>query len=243
MALETTPAYREQLHKEASEYGIGLTDEQISKLLKHLDLVLEKNKVMNLTRVTNPEQAIRLHILDSLLLTKVPIPFEGAFLDIGTGPGFPGVPFGIVTGLSGDILDSTAKKINADNEMIASLDLKQPIVGQAARVEEYALEHPRAYDIIMARAVAKAQIILEYAAPLQKMGGCLIIAKARIQEDELKAAAKAARMCGYELVSCETFELPNESGHREILIYRKVAKESIKLPRANGVAKQHPLGE
>ena len=121
-------------------------------------------------------------------------------------------------------------------------ELNKKILGVHSRVEEFAQKHRREFDIITARAVAQTNIIIEYAAPLQKIGGTLIVAKANIQDDELEAGLKAAEICGYEYVSRETFELPNDSGHRELLIFKKTKKEKIKLPRKNGFAKSHPLG-
>ena len=112
-----------------------------------------------------------------------------------------------------------------------------------ARVEDCALRHPKSQDYVFARAVAQSNVLIEYAAPLLKTGGLLVLEKARPTDEELARATEAAKICGMRDVSRETFELPHELGHREILIYRKVSEPSIRLPRKAGEAKRSPLGE
>ncbi len=233
---------RNQLIEYCSLFDLELSDNQISLLLQHLDLVLEKNKVMNLTRVTDIDEALVLHILDSLLLCGFDIDYKGKYLDIGTGAGYPGIPFGIYTNMEGVLLDSVGKKIKADNEFLSELKLDDRIKGVHDRVEEFAKEHKHEFNIIMARAVAQSNVLLEYASPLQSQNGTLLIAKANITPEEYSNALKTAHIVGYENVSRETFDLPNNLGHREVLIFKKVSKSKVKLPRKNGLAKQQPLG-
>ncbi len=225
-----------------NDYNLVIDENQVNLLLKHLDLVLEKNKVLNLTRVTDIDEALVLHILDSLLLCGLDIDYKGKYLDIGTGAGYPGIPFGIYTGMNGVLLDSVGKKIKADNEFLSEMQLDKQIHGVHDRVEEFAKQHRGEFNIVMARAVAQSNVILEYASPLQSQNGTLLIAKANITPEEYSNALKTAHIVGYENVSRETFELPNNLGHREVLLFKKVAKSKIKLPRKNGMAKQHPLG-
>ncbi len=94
----------------------------------------------------------------------------------------------------------------------------------------------------MARAVAQSNVILEYASPLQSQNGALLIAKANITREEYSNALKTASIVGYENVSRETFDLPKNLGHREVLLFKKTSESKIKLPRKNGLAKQKPLG-
>ena len=111
-----------------------------------------------------------------------------------------------------------------------------------ARVEDCALRHPKSQDYVFARAVAQSNVLIEYAAPLLKAGGLLVLEKARPTDEELACASEAAKICGMRDVSRETFELPRELGHREILVYKKVSEPSIRLPRKVGEAKRSPLG-
>lgn len=238
-ALET------RVRDELALFGIECDDGQARQLVKHLLLVIEKNKVVNLTRITDPLEAVTLHVVDSLLPLACPgvaMDRSTRFMDIGTGAGFPGIPLGIMTGAHGLLVDSVNKKVLAVGEFAAQLGLTA-LHALHARVEDYASEYPRSQDYVFARAVAQSNVIIEYAAPLLKNEGMLVLEKARPSEEELEHAARAAEICGLDRVSRETFELPRELGHREILIYIQKRKPSILLPRKAGEAKRFPLGE
>ena len=232
-----------QLIEQLSIFNIACTKDQAELLIKDLELVIEKNKVVNLTRIVALRDAVTLHLVDSLVPLGIKHfkPLEGLrFLDIGTGAGFPGVPLAIMTGMSGVFIDSVGKKVNAVNEFISELGLND-CKATAIRAEELALTEPHAFDFVTARAVAQSNVIIEYAAPLLKFGGRLILEKANLSEEELQNANYASQVCGLTRVSRETLELPRDLGHREILIYEKEKEPRIKLPRANGTAKNHPL--
>ena len=226
-------------------YGIELSDEQLRMLLKHIDLVVDKNKVMNLTRITDPRDAIIRHIVDSLLLLpsiREHVNVESArFVDIGTGAGFPGIPLAVTTGMTGTLIDSVGKKSTAVNEFIAELGLGERFEAQPVRAEDLARKNSEAYDLVVARAVAEIAVLVEYASPLLKKNGFMIISKANVIDDEVDLGTKTGEIVGLSLVSRETFELPDDSGHREILTYQKTGKSKIKLPRKNGDAKHKPL--
>lgn len=233
-----------QLLEELSSLGIQISDSQAQMMTEHLRLVIQKNKVLNLTRIVAPEDAVTLHLVDSLvpLQTNNFKPSESLrFLDIGTGAAFPGIPLGIATGMNGVLLDSVGKKVNAVNEFIDTLGLSK-LVAVHDRVEHLAIEQPKSFDFVVARAVAQANVLIEYAAPLLKMNGQLVLEKANVTVDELNASKRAAKICGMKFVSLDEFDLPRDMGHRSILIYRKTQNPSIKLPRQIGVAKSHPLG-
>ena len=231
---------RELLHS----YGLDCGEREASLLLGHLGLVIEKNKVVNLTRITSPSEALVLHVLDSLLplcSEHVRMGEKDRYADMGTGAGFPGIPLGIMTGASGLLLDSVGKKVSAVNEFIGELGLSNLSAVQT-RVEDLDRSLLGTFDFVFARAVAQANVLLEYATPLLGMGGRVVLEKGRPEEAEIVAADSAARLCGLIPVSRETFELPNGLGHREILIYEKHGRSRVKLPRKAGVAKREPLG-
>lgn len=237
-------ARRDQFVSELSGYGIVVTTEQADKLVSYLQLVIEKNKVVNLTRITDPKDAVTLHLVDSLLplaCKALDIANESQFLDMGTGAGFPGVPFAVATGTQGLLVDSVRKKVDAVSEFCKTLGLSS-IMTQHARLEELARDIPFSQNVVLARAVARTNVLLEYATPFLTMGGQLVVEKGRPEDEELEEADCAARLCGMKLVSRETFELPRGLGHREILIYKKVSKAQIRLPRKNGMARQNPFG-
>ncbi len=236
--------YQEKLSGYFTEYGIQASNEQIQRLLKYLDLVIEKNKVVNLTRITNVEEALVLHILDSLLpltLPEVSERLSKTYLDMGTGAGFPGIPIGLLSGSQGVLIDSVGKKISAVNEFCDELGLDK-VHGEHGRLEELAVTHRGEFALVFARAVAQANVLVEYAAPFLAKNGILVLEKANPQMSEINASNKAAKICGLRMLEPVEFELPNNFGHRTILLYVKDGVSSIKLPRRTGLAKQSPLG-
>lgn len=233
-----------QLCDELSAYQIACERDVASVLVSYLELVIEKNKVLNLTRITTPRDAVTLHLVDSLLplsIAGIEMSEDSSLLDMGTGAGFPGVPLMVLTGANATLVDSVGKKVAAVNEFLQGLSLTR---GEAihSRLEELALRMPGTQTHVIARAVAKANVLIEYATPFLKKNGVLIIEKGRPDDQELREAEAAAKLCGLEYVSRETFELPRELGHREILLYRKTGRPRLKLPRRNGMAKSSPLG-
>lgn len=233
-----------ELAESLRAYGIDCDEPKAQLLLRHLELVIEKNKVVNLTRITSPEEALRLHVVDSLLPLACPgisLSADTRFVDLGTGAGYPGIPLAIMTGSTGLLIDSVGKKVAAVGEFVDQLGLSGVSVLHA-RVEELPPAHLGVQDYVFARAVAQANVLVEYAAPLLRAHGCLVLEKGRPTQDEVDASLRAAKVCGMRLVSRETFELPDQLGHREILVYEKVSKPKIKLPRRTGQAKKEPLG-
>lgn len=236
---------QEKVIEDLDAYGIQCSPAQAELLIKHLDLVIEKNKVTNLTRILEPREGVVLHVVDScmaLAFLKPQMSSQSVFLDLGTGGGFPGVPLSIMTGAHVVLLDSVGKKVNAVNEFLKELGLSNSEAVHA-RAEELALKHSGEFNYVFARAVAQTNILIEYATPLLKKGGKLVVQKANPTDEEIAHANKAALICGLKNVSRETFELPQGLGHREILIYEKTANARVKLPRRVGEAKSKPLGE
>lgn len=226
-------------------YGIASTEEQRGLLLRHLALVSEKNKVINLTRIVDPHDAIIRHVVDSLLLLpsldNLTLPDEASFVDIGTGAGFPGIPLAIMSSYQGILIDSVGKKVTAVNEFIEELGLTERLQAQAVRAEDLARTSAQSFDFVVARAVAELGVLVEYASPLLKRGGYLVVSKARISDEELSRGDATAKIVGMRRVSRETYELPGDTGHREVLVYVHDRKSSVRLPRKNGDAKHRPL--
>lgn len=235
---------REELLAQAlGEMGISSTGEQRALMLRHLDLVEEKNKVMNLTRITDARTAAILHIVDSLLLLDgVNGAPTGAMLDIGTGAGFPGIPLAVMTGRGGLLIDSVGKKAAAVQEFLRVLGLDGRLQARQERAEELALKERGQYAVVVARAVSQLNTLVEYATPLLKKGGRLVVTKGNLTPEERTAGEAAATICGLRNVSRETFELPQGLGHREILTFEKFRGSQVKLPRKTGMAQHHPLG-
>lgn len=227
--------------KMAESLGITVTEERAEKLLQHLRLVLDKNRVLNLTAIDDLDDGIILHTIDSLLF----LPFlddADRFVDIGTGGGFPGIPLAICSSSHGTLIDSVKKKTIAVNSFIDSLGLSKTCESLDVRAEDLAKQHPEEYSCVVARAVAPTNILIEYATPLLNMGGRLIVSKGRPDQTEVEEASRAAEICGMRIVSRETFELPENKGTRTITVFRKEGEALVKLPRRPGMATKRPLG-
>lgn len=234
----------EQLLEELGAFGIECDESQAEALCKHLRLVVEKNREVNLTRIVDLAEGVTLHVVDSLLplaCDKFKLGPEDSFVDIGTGAGFPGIPLSVMTGATGYLIDSVGKKVAAVDGFCEELGLKH-VYGVHSRVEDLSKDLYKKQALVIARAVAQSNVLVEYASPLLKQHGLLVLEKANISDEEFEAASKAAEICGFDFVSRETFELPRDLGHREILIFEKIRRSKIKLPRRAGVAKKDPLG-
>ena len=164
-------------------------------------------------------------------------------LDMGTGGGFPGIPVACSTEAEVTLLDSVGKKISACNEFVVELNLGARVHGVHSRLEDFAKFKAErgSYDFVLARALASLDVLLEYATPLCRMGGFVVLSKGTPDAEELAHAEVTADICGIRLVSRETFELPENHGHREFYVYQKVRPSRVKLPRKNGEARKNPL--
>lgn len=229
----------------AQDYEIPLSGRQAQMLLTHLELVLEKNKSINLTRITQSKEALILHILDSLLFSLV-MPQENdesfRLLDMGTGAGYPGIPLAILfDNANCDLADSVGKKCQAVNEFVAELNLTDRVNTICDRVESIAKSKGSLYDVVTARAMDKLSVLLEYASPLLRYGGVLVASKGRIQNEEKEHALQVAPLLGFGLSKTQSLELPDGLGSRELFCFKKVSKPKIHLPRTIGAAKHKPL--
>lgn len=219
---------------------VEVPGQQAVQLVQHLLYVQQVNSYMNLTRIVNLHEALILHIVDSVALTRS-LPFvPDRFLDMGTGAGFPGIPFHILTGCNGVLLDSVGKKIKAVDAFIRELCF-EGIAGVHDRLESYACSQRETFDMVCARAVGQLPMIIEYGAPFLEHDGFLMLAKAHPSHEELVAGDRTADLCGLERIGCDEFELPEGMGHRSVLFYQKVDEPRIVLPRPVGEAKRNPL--
>lgn len=233
---------QDRLQSYCDEFQINLSNEQIGRCLDHLSLVIDANEKMNLTRILDVDDALVLHILDSLLLLKpLEASPEGRFLDMGTGAGFPGIPLAIASGRPGILLDSVGKKVNAVQSFVDALGI-EGVNAVHDRIEHYALSNGESFSCVVARALASLPVLVEYASPYLELGGLFVVTKGRPEEDELTSGYSAAEICGLDLIDSMSTELPHALGHREILIFEKIGRPQIKLPRAVGLAKKSPLG-
>lgn len=227
------------------EYSKGLhldvSDDQLLLCIHHLLLVIETNKRFNLTRILNIDDALVLHILDSLSFAPYIVNAPtGDLLDIGTGAGFPAIPLAIASNRATFALDSVGKKVDAVASFVSELGLCN-LHAVHDRVESFALDNRNRFSCVVSRAVASLPVLIEYAAPLLCDQGLLVVSKGKPSQDEIDSGFQAARICGFQYSESHQFDLPDDLGHRNIFIFQKVRSPYIKLPRAIGLARKKPL--
>ena len=221
--------------------GIDVNDQVKEDVLHHLHMVIEKNKSLNLTRITDIEQAIVLHIEDSLSIYPEFQETKGRFLDIGTGGGFPGFPLALVTGREAVLLDSVKKKADAVRDIVKCLHKEDQIEVIGKRSEEISKELDYIFNTVVARAVSSLSVLEEYASPLLHIGGRLIAMKSDEKEENILQAERVSKLVGFSLISVREFLLDGKY-QRSIYVYEKHTEPSIQLPRRNGMAQKRPLG-
>ncbi len=209
---------------------------------KHLELVIEENKVTNLTRIVDWESAQVLHVEDSLAgLPEVEEAMEGPYLDMGSGAGFPGIPLAIMTGRETLLADSVGKKTRALDSFAAALGIEDIVSTYHGRIEDLALQQPNHFSLVTARALSSLASLLELASPLLAKGGRLVCYKTHSKSEELEHAREIARKLGMEFVSSRGFTLSDGETSRAIIVFRKRCNPSMKLPRRVGMAQKKPF--
>lgn len=220
----------------------ALGKEEQELIAKHLALVLEKNKTLNLTRIDTVDEGMLLHVEDSLAaLDEVNAAPAGDLADIGSGGGYPGIPLAVATGRKTLLVDARLKKANVLEEIVDELGLSEQVSVYAGRAELLARAQKECYAVVTARALAKLPVIMELASPLLSMGGWLVCYKANVENAEYNDAKRVAPMTGLDLVSDREFVLSDGETHRRILCFEKRRKPQAKLPRKEGYAQKHPL--
>lgn len=225
-------------------WGIELKEEQLAQFERYYELLVEKNKVMNLTAITEYEDVLVKHFLDSLSLVQAfPIEKELRILDLGTGAGFPGIPLKIAFPcLTITLMDSLNKRVLFLQDAIAELGLTQ-INAVHARAEEAAREekYREAYDLCVSRAVAKLVSLSEFCLPFVRQGGYFIPYKSGDIEAECAEAGFAIHELGGRLEKQVRFTLPNSDAERTLLAVKKIKQTPKKYPRAGGKPLKQPL--
>ena len=221
--------------------GLGLDPDAAPALERYAGALLEKNKVMNLTAITQPDQVATLHLLDSAYLLTL-ADFAGkSVVDVGTGAGFPGMPMGILCGdASLTLLDSLGKRIDFLRDAAEALDLEN-ISCIHARAEEFAAEHRESYDVAVSRAVAALPVLCELALPLVKVGGQFLAMKSVDTEEEIAAAKGAIKTLGGKIVKVEDYAIPTSGVTHRVVVIEKVSPTPPRYPRAFAKIKKQPL--
>ena len=203
------------------ELGVAECPSAADNLLRYSEILREKNKVMNLTAITDPTEIVTRHFLDCAALAPY-MPQDGRVLDVGTGAGFPGMPLAILCPQTEFVLlDALRKRIDFLNEVIAELGLTN-VTAVHARAEEFAAKHREQYDFAVSRAVAQLNVLAELSLPLVKQGGAFIAMKSKDTDEELERAKKAIRLLGGEIEKIIDYTIPHtEITHRLVVIRKK----------------------
>ena len=232
------------LKEKTNSIGIELSDVQIQQFQKFYELLIEWNKVMNLTGITEYEEVVEKHFVDSLSLVKiVDINHFETVIDIGTGAGFPGIPLKIAfPHLKITLLDSLNKRINFLNTVINELGLTE-IKTIHGRAEDFAKkpEYRESYDLCVSRAVANLATLSEYCLPYVRVGGSFISYKSGEIDEEVNSAKKAVQILGGKIEKVEKFNLPGADIGRSFVKIEKSKNTSKKYPRKAGLPAKEPL--
>lgn len=236
-----------QFYKDLDDLHITLSDSQVEQFILYYEMLIEKNKVMNLTAITDFDDVLKKHFIDSLSLVKVCDFYNSenniSLIDIGTGAGFPGIPLKIAfPDLKITLMDSLNKRVDFLNDVINALKLNGINVIHG-RAEDYA-KHDQLrekYDLCISRAVANLSILSEYCLPYVKVGGKFISYKSEKIEEEMKDAEYAIDLLGGKVEEQISFMLPYSQLHRNLFVVVKNRLTPEKYPRKAGMANKKPL--
>lgn len=226
----------------ARRAGAGLSDAQHEKLWRYIDLLLEANRRVNLTRITSRDEAAVLHIGDALTALPYLPRQRPSIADVGSGGGVPGIPLAIARPDAQLVLiESTRKKAAFLEQTAADLGLANLTV-DARRAEEVGQSERReSFEIVITRAVATLDWLVEWCLPLVKVGGAMLAMKGPKVREELPHAERAIRLLGGGAVTHHPVDLPSTTGHVIVRI-GKIARTDRRYPRNPTVAKGKPLG-
>ena len=218
--------------------GLELKEDNVKTLCRFGDAVVEKNQVMNLTAITEPDQVAKLHLLDSISLLTLLDLKDKTMIDVGCGAGFPGVPVKIACPeVKLTLLDSLGKRMHWLEEVLPTLGVEAECI--TARAEEAVASRREQYDVATSRAVARLNILLELTAPYVKVGGHVLAMKGTAAMEELEEAKKAIKTLGLKLVKVAQF--PVDGTAHTVIVLKKIAPTPAKYPRRFAKIKQNPL--
>ena len=231
--------------KRAACLGVSLNQIQVEQFDTFFNTLVEKNEVMNLTAITEFEEVLTKHFLDSISLGKyIDLTKDYEVLDLGTGAGFPGVPLKIAyPNLEITLFDSLEKRIHFLDEAMTQIGLEDTTSFVHGRAEDFGRnsDFRESYDLVVSRAVADLSVLCEYALPFVKEEGFFVSYKSGSSDDEIKKASHAIEELGGEIDRIETFILPESDIERTLLFIKKIKKTPEKYPRRPGIPTKRPL--
>ena len=236
--------YFDMLKEACENEGLTFDDKMYNNFIEYKGLIKEWNEKINLTAITEDEEIIKKHFIDSIKVFKFPYVKEAKnIIDIGTGGGFPGIPMKIVkSDCSMVLLDSLNKRINFLNEVIDKLDLND-IKTIHGRAEDFAqtTEYRENFDLAVSRAVANLTVLLELCLPYVKVGGYFVALKGPSIEEEIKDATVALRVLGGSIKEIIEVDIAGSDLKHNLLVVKKIKETSKKYPRKAGTANKSPI--
>lgn len=233
---------KDLLKNNAASLGIELGEEEISRFDMLAERLIEQNKTMNLTAITEPDEVVIKHFVDSISLLSAVTPEKGAkILDLGTGAGFPGIPLLICRpDINLTMVDSTAKKLKYVASTVEALGLEAETLHSRAEEAGKQPEYREQYDIVCSRAVAALNLLCEYCLPFVKVGGIFAAMKSAKADEEIALAKNALKTLGGKIIDKKTFTL-SDGGERTIILIKKVSQIPSKYPRPSAQIAKKPL--
>ena len=234
---------KELLYNTALETGINLTDIQLEKFQIYYNLLIETNKVMNLTSITEEKDVVLKHFIDSLAIKNDIDISNGRVIDIGTGAGFPGIPLAIIyNDTQFTLMDSLNKRINFINTVMEECKLYN-IETVHSRAEDLGHNnvYREKYDYCVSRAVAAIPVLLEYCIPFLKTGGKFISYKSEKAEEEISLSGNAQKKLGCRFDKLYSFDLPGTDISRKFVVFEKIKTTNRAYPRQAGKPKRSSL--
>lgn len=221
---------------------IDANQKMLEQFSSYYHNLIQTNEKMNLTAITEEEEVYCKHFIDSLEISRViGIDDKLTLCDVGSGAGFPSIPYAIVNGNADiTIIDALNKRINFLNSLVKELKLDN-VLAIHARAEDFAKVKREYFDVVTARAVARLNILVELCLPLTKVGGMMIAMKGSSGKEELDEALKAINVLGGTVKEVLSVDLPNDMGKRELIVIKKIKSTPTKYPRQFAKIKERPI--
>ena len=232
--------FSKEIKEKANKIDLQINDTQIEQFYNYMNLLLEWNQKINLTAITDENDIILKHFIDSITINKYLSDYK-SIVDVGTGAGFPGIPLNIINNkLEYTLVDSLNKRISFLNDVINNLELNN-ITAVHSRVEDFAKNNRECFDIATSRAVASLNVLVEYLLPLIKVNGICICMKGPNIQEEIDNAKNAIELLGGKIETVEEITLPDSDITRNIVIIKKIKETPKKYPRKAGTAVKEPI--
>lgn len=226
------------------ELGLDITKKQEDQFLKYYEILVETNKVMNLTAITELDEVIVKHFIDSLLIVKsIDMNQCNNLIDVGTGAGFPGIPIKIMfPNINVTLLDSLNKRLKFLNNVIEELKLSNidTVHGRAEDLGHNS-NYREQFDLCVSRAVANLSTLSEYCIPFVKINGKFVSYKSSVSSEEIMESEKAIKVLGGKIISKDILELPCSDMKRTLVVINKIKSVSKKYPRRAGIPSKEPI--